>query len=366
MWWRSKNDEVQALQQDKQRLEAEVARQACHIAQLERQLAEREQGDQRQLRYYRHVSGNLIRFSTSVTHLGDSFEYLAGQLNRDREHAAQVASAALSNQQRFDELRHKATAMESGLIGASNQVETLSEHSAEINGIVDLIGGIASQTNLLALNAAIEAARAGDAGRGFAVVASEIRHLAERTAQATSDIVARIDELQHITGAVQQYIQSQGALAEDFSRTTQDAVAGMDVLHGLAGEMQRGIETSAFRAGVELANLDELSLKFVVYNHLLGQRGAPLPALPSERECRFGRWYYGDGSQSIQQFQHFREIERPHTAVHSEGLAAMRCFNEGSLETAVQHLGEMEEANLAVMRIVAEVMTAFERRQASA
>ena len=366
MWWRSNNDEVQALQQDKQRLEAEVARQASHIAQLEQQLANREHGEQRQLSYYRQVSGNLIRFSTSVTHLGDSFEYLAGQLNRDREHAAKVASAALSNQQRFDDLRHKATTMESGLIGASRQVETLSEHSAEINGIVDLIGGIASQTNLLALNAAIEAARAGEAGRGFAVVASEIRQLAERTAQATSDIVARIDELQHITGAVQQYIQSQGALAEDFSRTTRDAVAGMDVLHGLAGEMQRGIETSAFRAGVELANLDELSLKFVVYNHLLGERGAPLPALPSERDCRFGKWYYGDGSQSIQQFQHFREIERPHTAVHNEGLAAMRCFNEDALEAAMQHLAGMEEANLAVMRIVAEVMTAFERRQASA
>src|SRR5690606_29605383 len=241
--------------------------------------------------------------------------------------------------------------------------EQPSEHSAEINGIVDLIGGIASQTNLLALNAAIEAARAGDAGRGFAVVASEIRHLAERTAQATSEIVSKIDELQHITGAVQQYIQSQSALAEDFSSTTRDAVAGMDVLHSLAGEMRRGIEKSAFRAGVELANLDELSLKFIVYNHLLGSTRAPLPTLPSERECRFGKWYYGDGSQNIQQLAHFREIERPHTAVHNEGMAANGYSNADALEPAVQHLREKEEANLAVMRIVTEVMSALERRQ---
>lgn len=361
--WRSSKTAILALEQEKQQLEAQLAHQAERIQQLERELAEREQHSQQQLNYYRDVAGKLISFSTSVTHLGDSFEHLAGQLGQDRKHAVDVASAALDNQQRFDALQGKASAMESGLAEASRQVETLSGHSGEINGIVDLIGGIASQTNLLALNAAIEAARAGEAGRGFAVVASEIRQLAERTAQATSEITGKIDELQQITGAVQSYIQSQGSLADDFSRTTEDAVAGMQVLHGLAGKMQQGIEKSAFRAGVELANLDELSLKFVVYNYLLGEREASMPELPSERDCRFGRWYYGDGSQNLQQMAHFREIERPHTAVHNQGQAAMHAFKQGRMSGAVEYLGHMEEANLEVMRIVAEIMDAFERHQ---
>ncbi len=79
---------------------------------------------------------------------------------------------------------------------SGEKVNSLSEKSKKIEGIIKFITDISVQTNLLALNAAIEAARAGEQGKGFAVVADEIKKLAEQTSLSANNIVAIIKEIQ--------------------------------------------------------------------------------------------------------------------------------------------------------------------------
>jgi len=91
------------------------------------------------------------------------------------------------------------------------------EASEKINDIVGLIDSIAFQTNLLALNAAVEAARAGDHGRGFAVVAGEVRSLAQKSADAASDIKRLIGHTTEQISSGSELVEASGAALDDIN-----------------------------------------------------------------------------------------------------------------------------------------------------
>jgi len=126
---------------------------------------------------------------------------------------------------------------------ASQRVAGLSEATARIGDVVNMIQNIAGQTRMLALNATIEAARAGEAGKGFAVVAEEVKSLANQTEQGIATVNSQAEEIGRTTReavetveSVAQIIRQIDAIAGEVARATDEQRSATAEIMGSAAQ----------------------------------------------------------------------------------------------------------------------------------
>ena len=186
--------------------------------------------------------------ASSLEETAASMEELTGTVQSNAENSKQADN--LSGEAR--QVATKGGAVVQTAIDAMGRIEQSSQKISDIIGVID---EIAFQTNLLALNAAVEAARAGEAGKGFAVVASEVRSLAGRSASASKEIKALIQE------SVAQ-VKSGSELVNQTGTTLEGIVASVakvaDIIAAIA-EASREQSSGISEINTAVAQMDEMT-----------------------------------------------------------------------------------------------------------
>lgn len=301
--------------------------------------------------FYRGLAESLLTCGNSLSRVSESFTILNEQLDLNHRRAEQVADAAVENRRRITSLQSQSQVVEDGVSALQAIIDHLVGRAAEIDRIVDLIRDVARQTNLLALNAAIEAARAGESGRGFAVVAAEVRNLAAKTAKATEEIVAETSAIQHSVATAKQTISGQSQASHVLGDVIEQTASTMTDMYDQAQSMQTEINRSHLLSKIELANMQELTLKVTVYDRLLNPISTP-SILPDETECLFGQWYYAETNGNDRNSAEFHRLEAPHKLVHTSGQSAIEAHAIGDFKQTLKHVATMEQANITVMESV--------------
>ncbi len=253
----------------------------------------------------------------------------------------------------LDKIKDDIGSLNTSTIASVEAIGKLNDASDRIAVFTDTINAISSQTNLLALNAAIEAARAGEHGRGFAVVADEVRTLAAKTDAATTEIKVFVTEIG--TNA-----QSTNSNFEQMRSAMQDMASSIDIISNvinevvdLSGGMTQVINESSAGKFIELIKMDHILFKLDIYKIIFGLSDKTADQMATHHNCRLGLWYYeGEGARLFTQSSVFRNLEKPHEAVHSCGINALQAFAQGQRQNSLKHLGLMEQASQEVVQVL--------------
>ncbi|PYC28451.1 methyl-accepting chemotaxis protein [Aquipseudomonas alcaligenes] len=238
---------------------------------------------------------------SAVDQMAATVQEIASSASHSADGSAAARAAFATVQGSLQRMIGQQNQLLAGLRGADQVVQTLAADSQQIGSVLAVIRAIAEQTNLLALNAAIEAARAGEQGRGFAVVADEVRNLAQKTRQATEEIVAIVEAIGQSSGEAQARMQGSSEQARALELETQAVLGSL----GQLDDSLQGVHALAFQiaaaAEQQAATTQEVNQHMHRLNDMTGENRR---TAAHTRDCgEHLRKVAGSQEQLVAQFQ---------------------------------------------------------------
>lgn len=191
------------------------------------------------------LSQGATEQASSVQELAATINEISQKVNENAESAKQANTMAGTVSAEMNTSNEKMQHM-------IQAMSDISSCSSEIGKIIKTIEDIAFQTNILALNAAVEAARAGTAGKGFAVVADEVRNLASKSAEASKNTSALIENsLKAVENGTQ--------IADETALSLMQAVNEVSKMTGIISQISEASSNQASAVSQITMGIDQIS-----------------------------------------------------------------------------------------------------------
>jgi methyl-accepting chemotaxis protein len=201
------------------------------------------------------ANSNVVRSSGIVKETVGKYSELVGHVSSSIEEIVtairSLAENAKAKRSSINNLVDSAHEGEQKIGKGVESIKGISQSTAGMLGIADMITDVASRTNMLALNASIEASHAGESGKGFAVVAGEIRKLAEETTRNSKSIT---ENLKKNIEEIKTTVEISSGTGESFQKINTE-IKGVIIL---IEEVIVGVEQMSVNAGDILTAVTEI------------------------------------------------------------------------------------------------------------